>query len=197
MDSNSSTSGQSPDRPVFVPNAPDPQPVNRRRSSCLGTGCIGTTLVAVVGFVVAVGIALLILREVISKFLVPTVTQFTATVVAAPQAIAALGSMNAQGMFKDLGPSIAEAMLLSWGIDRAAENARRLQYLADSLEEHERLHGHPPASLDQLTILAGDRTDVWGVAVEYRQVGSPPRWQIRSAGRDRQFDQGDPWLPER
>ncbi len=197
MDSTPPQQGKSPDQPLFVPNAPDAGPERRRRSSCLSPGCIGTTAVAVVGFVAALWMAMYMIGQITQRVLVPTMTQAMTTVVGAPRALLPNGSFSMDGMFKDLGPSIADAMLLSWGIDRAAENARRLQYVADALDEYERLHGHPPASLHELNILAGDRSDIWGVPLEYRLVGSPPAWQIRSAGRDRTLDQADPWLPAR
>lgn len=83
-------------------------------------------------------------------------------------------------------------ILLSWGTDRAAENARRLEWIAQSLREYQQVHGHPPASLSDLRVSRSDLNDTFGRPVDYRVVGG--QWEIRSAGRDGGFDANDPWL---
>jgi hypothetical protein len=104
-------------------------------------------------------------------------------------------TQSASGVFADAFAQVfTEAILLSWGRDRAAENARRLEWIAQGLREYQSLHGHPAASLDDLNISRDDLRDVFGMPIEYRVQGSPPCWEIRSAGSDRRFGDGDPWL---
>lgn len=83
-------------------------------------------------------------------------------------------------------------ILISWGSDRAAENTRRLEWIAQSIREYQQVHGHPPASLSDLRVAPSDLSDVFGSPVDYRVVGG--QWEIRSAGRDGNFDLNDPWL---
>lgn len=179
--------GTSPDRPTFAAGVPEAKVVSTSHTR-LAIGCgagvaflFGVFVVAVLAFL---GSAWFMARQAVSSMAQAAGT----TAAAAPLA---------GRMFEGLGAAVGEAILLSWGIDRAAENARRLEYVAQSLREYQQRHGLPPASLSELTLLQGDREDVWGVALEYRVSGVPPQWQIRSAGRDRRFDVDDPWLPER
>jgi hypothetical protein len=104
-------------------------------------------------------------------------------------------TQSASGVFADAFAQVfTELILQSWGIDRAAENARRLEWMAQGLREYERLHRRPPASLEELPISRDDLRDVFGTPIDYRVMGSPPHWEIRSAGLNRRFDDGDPWL---
>jgi hypothetical protein len=113
----------------------------------------------------------------------------------APGGAGSYPSQSASRVFAvALAESFEDLILLSWGFDRAAENARRLEWMAQSIREHVRVHGQPPADLAELRISRDDLLDVFGTPIEYRVVGSPPEWEIRSAGRDRVFDGGDPWL---
>lgn len=189
--------GTSPDRPTFAAGVPEAKVVSTSHTR-LAIGCgagvallFGVFVVAVLAFL---GSAWFMARQAVSSMaqagqVVTSMAQAAGTTAAA--------APLAGRMFEGLGAAVGEAILLSWGIDRAAENARRLEYVAQSLREYEQRHGLPPASLSELTLLQGDREDVWGVALEYRVSGAPPQWQIRSAGRDRRFDVDDPWLPER
>lgn len=120
---------------------------------------------------------------------------------AAGSSPASAAAANGAAMGRMFGTPVSITMWTvieqSWGIDSMAENARRLESIAQSLREYEQVHGHPPDSLQQLRLLSGDLNDVFGNPVGYRVVGQPPRWQLRSAGFDRVVDDLDPWLPER
>lgn len=190
------SSGDSPERPIFVANVPAPvESIARRRSGCLASpwlrgGCVAASL----------GGGLLVLMSTVAA--VGVIRQCTQQVVAplargAAQVMAASGPVQGTNFSDHLSDAIAQAMLLSWGIDRVQENRRRLEFVGQSLLEYERRHGRPPDSLDQLNLLQGDRCDVWDTPLEYRVVGSPKTWQIRSAGMNRRFEPQDPWLPER
>lgn len=74
------------------------------------------------------------------------------------------------------------------------ENARKLEWVAQSLREYQALHGRPPNELAALRGASKDLQDAYGHALEYRVTGSPPRWEIRSAGEDGRFDDRDPWV---
>lgn len=175
--------GDSPERPIFVANSGPPagaRPAKGSAVGCLGLGCGGGAAM----IMVAVGVAAITIASAVRQ----CSTQVGSTV---NQIVTGLVVPNMNFNFD------FDGLARMWGVDVAAENIRRLEYVAQSLEEYEKIHGRPPAALTELTLLAGDREDVWGVQLEYRVVGSPPKWQIRSAGRDRQFDPNDPWLPAR
>ena len=73
-------------------------------------------------------------------------------------------------------------------------NGRRLAWLAQCLREYQSVNQAPPTDLAKLNVWRDNLRDVFGTPIEYRVVGSPARWEIRSAGANRQFDERDPWV---
>ena len=74
------------------------------------------------------------------------------------------------------------------------QNGRRLAWLAQSLREYQAQRGAPPANLTMLNVWRDNLLDVFGTPIEYRVAGTPARWEIRSAGADRRFDDRDAWI---
>lgn len=160
---------------IFVPSVPEPP----REPSGGSGGCLHLALIAVLllglGVAAMVGAVQLIARHLAgSTFLGPNFMQGF--------------QIN---MFRN---GVGAPFELMWGIDRAQENVRRLEWIAQSIREYQALRGAPPPDLSVLRISQGERLDAFGVPIEYRVTGQPPQWEIRSAGRDRTFDDQDPWF---
>ncbi len=188
------SSGDSPERPIFVANVPAPAEAEvRGKPGCLSVrGCLTSVAFAMV-IGIAVTLAVAGARRQTAQKLVQSAQQVS-QVVSQPSPSMTVGFSGK--LMQGLDSAVGNAILLSWGIDRMAENGRRLDFVGQSLVEHQRLHGRPPASLSELPLLHGDLLDVWGKPLEYKVEGSPPRWRLRSAGMDRTFDAHDPWLTE-